>query len=89
MIIKTESGSIYEVEQRTKRIRRVGVGKCRVTEDWRTFEHMTEPKVGRGLVIIWPDDEPRLEGTPSCVDTIPATRSTPVVGFSEGWERYG
>lgn len=78
----TESGSVYEINQDTKQIRRLE-GKVSPTTrvgkdgDWRTYkEIMPDPiQSGRNLIIVWGDDVPALTEAGG----IPTTLTSPIV----------
>jgi hypothetical protein len=58
MIFNTVSGSIYEVDETNKRIRRLEgktLGTVRVGNDgdWKRYSNISEIKVGRSIVIVW------------------------------------
>lgn len=77
--IRTETGSVYEIDHENKRARRFSASgsgaSVRATEEWRAFEHVNEPEIGGQLVIVWTDATPALTplgGTPATI-TSPVT----------------
>lgn len=54
----TQTGSIYEIDQQSKKIRRL-YGKLPSTErqgldgEWKTYSHLTDVVVGKPVVIVW------------------------------------
>lgn len=89
MVVKTESGSTYEVRDGGKAVRRVP-GACSpalqrlVPEEWRACERVTIATVGgvRRLVITYSTaDTPRLSDTPDGVPYEPMTVTSPIVSI--------
>lgn len=85
MKFNTLSGSVYELDQNQKRIRRVS-GNNRPTErqgdDWRSYSCIFPEavEVGKSLMIFWIKEEtPVLEGSPDFA--IPATQTSVVMGI--------
>lgn len=89
-LIKTETGSLYEIDLEGKRLRRIeGISPClpRVGEDgvWKIFERaeilsMVEPKANQAtqhLVVIWSGDGRAAVGKR-------ATVTSPIVEIREG-----
>lgn len=79
--ITTRSGTVYEIDESTRLIRRLSKriddGVRRVTWQWRFYERLgAPPEVGCKMVIIWPDDEPRLADHGHA--TTPATVTSPI-----------
>lgn len=78
MKVHTESGSTYEINTDSKKIRRLhGSGKMRVGPDWRPYrELVAAPKVGQRLIILWPKAVPLFEDSPA--DAVPSTITSKV-----------
>jgi len=84
-IVTTSSGSVYEVSETDKTVRRLN-GKFdptpRLSKDglWRSYDSIHGPEVGSSMVIVWGTDVPLLPGNESGV---PITYTTPVVSIEE------
>lgn len=81
-LIKTASGSTYELDADLSRVRRLAsdhdlppTERQGTDGEWQTYEFMTVPEVGRSMVFAWarrgPDD-PMIQ---------PATHTSPVVSI--------
>lgn len=65
MIVKTKSGSIYEIDQDNNRIRRLSnsqgkppVGRLGVDGQWIDYDYLwPEPEVGMRLILGWEGEE--------------------------------
>ena len=75
MIIKTQN-STYEIDYERKRLRKLkgehaSDAKRVGTGGWRAFEstYPEQPTAGSRLLIVWPDDTPRLDGSQYGVTT--------------------
>lgn len=85
MKFNTLSGSIYELDQNQKRIRRLSGNKPatgRQGDDWRTYSCIFPEtvEVGKALMIFWVKEEtPVLKGSPA--DALPATQTNIVVSI--------
>ena len=82
-VITTQSGSMYQVDEDNKRVRRlVGNGSPTIRigkdGDWRSYQEITNPKVGECLIIVWSSDVPLLIGNEPGV---PLTRTSVVVSI--------
>ncbi len=77
--IKTRSGSVWQIDTVTKQIRRHGAAgiTARADGEWRTYEALGPLKMGKPLLIRWPDAVPRLPG--SCPDSIPYTVTSDII----------
>ncbi len=79
MIFTTETGSVYEVDETNRRIRRLtGAGKPteRVGDGWREYASIGVT-VGEESMIIWPEGTPLLPGS---LGGLPVTITSRVVG---------
>lgn len=77
MRFTTESGSLYEVDEKAKKIRRLNGVKNptpRTGKDgqWRTYRelHPDPVTVGRGVVIVWGEDTELLVETKEQLQTM-------------------
>lgn len=85
--IKTESGSVYELDLTGKRIRRlsgVAAPTARQGADgsWRAYDAIwpIEPRVGRGMLISWADES---VGPAAAPGTFPGTVTSNVAEITE------
>lgn len=79
-VFKTESGSIYQIEEcvnKIKRVRGSAPSTARQGDDWREYESITELVVGQPLIITWKANTPLLDGSPSYAT--PATLTSTIV----------
>lgn len=83
MIIRTETGSLYEIDAAGERIRRLH-GKAPATArtartapdgEWRSGT-ASNPTIGRPLLIVWADEK---VGPPAAPGAIPGTMTSRVV----------
>lgn len=58
MLIKTKSGSEYQLDIANKRIRRLGP----TVRSWQTYDCHEPIVLGRSAVIYWRDDDPKYSG---------------------------
>lgn len=78
----TASGSVYEVDQEKKQVRRLnGVNDPTPRQgqdgEWRTYKSMTPILVDRVVIIVWDRaTTPLMEGSPE--DAIPTTMTSPI-----------
>lgn len=87
---ETKSGSVYQVDAKTKRIRKLkgGTGTKRIAEDWRVYEDLDIIPT-EGLRIFWGSgrDEVSEElGTPEDVTPMRMTVTSPLVRWFESNE---
>ena len=64
MIVRTETGSVYEINHEEKLIRRQsgeGPPTDRMEGGWRPFEDIFAGQLGMPLVIVWGDDVAALD----------------------------
>lgn len=88
MQFTTKSGSVYEVDQVNKRIRRL-IGVKETTDrqgpegEWRSYKdlHPSPIQLGSLVMIQWEDTVPLLEGSPEGMS--PGTITSKVVSI---WE---
>lgn len=85
MVIRTESGSLYEIDvpgSRIRRLRGTAPGTARVGNDgdWRAYAETSPPTVGHSLAIIWAADD---RGPAARPGHIPGTVTSPVVQVYE------
>ncbi len=79
----TESGSAYELDAETKRIRRLGgandpTPRQGADGEWRAYDSASHPVIGESVVICWdPETTALLAGSPE--GAIPATITSLVV----------
>jgi hypothetical protein len=89
MRFETKSGSIYEVDETNKRVRRVsGImpGTSRVGNDgqWKAYYEISPVVVGQPVLIIWKSDMPLLEDyTDEEVLRLPTSMTSNVVAVGE------
>lgn len=84
MLLMTETGSWYEVDERERKIRRLagrGAPTRRFGADgaWRPYASISTPKVGEGLTVLWRVDvgrEPDGDVPLIALEPIPASAST-------------
>lgn len=80
MIIKTESGSAYEVDPAARQARRLSGRKestSRMPDGaWRTFLTASEPTIGLPMFFAWADE---TVGVPAAPGHIPVTQTSRVV----------
>lgn len=83
MIIRTESGSLYEIDvpgSRIRRLRGTAPGTARVGNDgdWRAYSQLfpAHPERGSCLSIIWAADD---RGPAARPGHVPGTMTSPVV----------
>lgn len=78
----TASGSVYEVDQEKKQVRRLnGVNDPTPRQgqdgEWRIYKSITPIAVGYVVIIVWDRaTTPLLEGSPE--DAIPTTMTSPI-----------
>jgi len=84
MRFETKSGSIYEVDETNKQVRRVS-GLCAGTErlgndgNWKTYREISNPiVVGQPVLIVWTNDA-QLLGQYDAGDVVVPTTITSVV----------
>jgi len=74
MIIKTQSGSLYEIDEEQKQVRRLHgnkeATKLQGDNTWKKYAYLSEVKIGQSLFIIWAD---KAAGY-----SIPATTTSPI-----------
>lgn len=80
MIIKTKSGSAYEVDWAAMQARRLS-GQTESTSRmpdgaWRTFNAASEPTIGLPMFFAWADE---TVGVPAAPGHIPGTQTSRVV----------
>lgn len=79
----TQSGSIYEVDEERKRVRRFGADTTtRAHADWTPYKFINTNGIGSPLLIHWPKNVPLLPGSPDGMT--PATLSTTIVRVEVG-----
>lgn len=83
MLIRTETGSTYEIDQQNKKIRRLHNLRGRQpTEhqgtdgEWKPYEEIVNLKVGSSLVVVW-------SYIPNEWANVPALQTSPVVEILE------
>ena len=84
MFFKTISGSIYEIDQNSKRIKRHYRKRSPTTRqengDWRTYANASEVILGKPVLIWWDNDSPVL----ALPGMSPGTLTSLVVEIFEG-----
>lgn len=87
MIVKTETGSRYEVDSVKKQIRRLS-GKNDPTPrignaEWRPYNDISDIEVGCQVLIVWTDDVELLEETKAMLEdgehAVPTTLTSRIV----------
>lgn len=89
--VKTGSGSLYDIDLKSKRLRRLSGAPTtvRATEEWKPYFYLRGPEIGDSLVIVWPGDEPPLPETLDQMDQeslallMKATITSPVMEINE------
>lgn len=84
MKFTTYSGSIYQVDDANKRIRRMHGVKPpteRQGNDWKTYASISAIEVGKPVLIVWGSDTPLLPDSPK--DAIPTTMTNTVKSIEE------
>lgn len=89
MKFKTQTGSVYQVDLKNKKFRRViGVTKAtaRVGDDggWKTYKEIIGPKIGCECLFAYDKNTtPSLVGTLKHLDAAPVTLTSKVVEIIE------
>lgn len=79
-IFVTISGSAYEIDKISQKIRRLN-GQLNPTQrqgndgEWKSFKSTSDIVVGNSVLIVWPDSVPLLPGSSGGV---PTTLTSPV-----------
>jgi hypothetical protein len=80
MIVKTQTGSLYEIDEDNKQVRRLHgtkqATKLQGDNEWKKYAFIADAEVGQSLLIIWAD---KAEGyaVPTTI-TSPITEINPV-----------
>ncbi len=84
-VVTTVSGSVYEVDEADKNVRRLNGIKDPTPRlgqdgDWRAYDSIHGPEIDKSMVIVWGLDVPLLPGNSNCV---PITYTSFVVSIEE------
>jgi hypothetical protein len=82
---ETRSGSVYEVDQKEQRIRRLGGPddpQPRQGDDgeWKAYRSISPIELGRCVLVCWPTGTPLHDGSPQYA--LPCTLTSEVVQVS-------
>jgi hypothetical protein len=83
--IKTESGSVYELDHTQKRVRRLSGVRAPTARQhadglWRTYDMIGRVRIGGSLLICWADES---VGPAAAPGAFPGTVTSPVVEVTE------
>ena len=81
LVVKTISGSVYEIKDNSIRRKEGDTDAPRVEGGWKPYVGLIGPEIGSPMWITWPDTVPLLEG--SAPGSIPMTRTSLVVSVEE------